>query len=234
MSTCQSTRLDSLSGRAVLAAFMSLTALSGCAGSMPAKTTSWVDVSESRSNFHQSHQLHAWSASYFTDSRGDRWLQGMSLSGRATRLVNDDQTHLGLEFRHDETQRDPAAGLEPVYEQARKHRDRLLQTCKQIILTVDGETFRVPVRGINVRVLTNRERMPLPPTDQPRDRPAEFVERNTAGHHVLSTGVSARIDAYLLGRLASASSVHYEVCGQTADASQEEIAGLKRLHEWAL
>jgi len=75
--------------------------------------------------------------------------------------------------------------------------------------------------------------MPEPATDQVRDHLAEFIAHNPPDHFVLSTSISAQPDRALFERLSSAVGIRYEVCGQTAAADREEIAGLKRVREWA-
>lgn len=154
---------------------LSLGMLVGCSHSRPHGNTHTVKISEYASAFHQTREIHSLSTTFFTDSAGNLWPRGTTLSANATQFENKDTVWLKLEFRHDELIADDDSNLDVMYARAQTRRQDLSQSCTHITLNIDGEQAKLPVLTHHVQVLTNRTRMPIPATDSAPDPVAEHV-----------------------------------------------------------
>ena len=207
-----------------------LFALAACAGSPAAEPQHRVEVSEHRSDFHQTHSKASWSFQTVRDADGHDWPSGMTVSVHAEQRVVGGPRSQWLEFRADELL--PGDDLEAAFALAAENQRRLSADCTRARLSVDGQPVALEVAGVRVAAYGDRDRMPVPPTDVGGHPLEQRVGRLPPERIVLSTQVRIRPGQAQFRQLASAGSVEYDLCGMTGRMRSAELDGLQQVYEW--
>lgn len=189
-----------------------------------------VQVSEHHSAFFQTRGLTSQSLRLQADEDGHQWPVGLTLNAQAVESTVEGWLQRRIQFRHDVLY--PGDDLDAVYTLARSRQRELAANCREIPVQVDGEALALPVAQVSVRVFTDRDRMPAPVTDQQADVLELIVDRNPQDRVVMSTRFRIDPDERTFARLAAAGAIRYDLCGPVADASADEITGLRQVFEW--
>lgn len=197
----------------------------GCTTAPHSQLVHDVKVQRHTNAFLQEQQVVVWSIRSYEDRDGNRWPIGLTLNARAVQGHDGAQRRF-LMLRKDEVS---AQTNTAIYEQVRRHRQRLLQQCATTTLVRDGQPLVLPVHSLTVRPLTNSARMPVPPTDTTPDPIEIMVGSNASDQFVISTTLLARLDENAWQKLVSAQTLEYELCGETNAATQAELKGLREV-----
>jgi len=189
-----------------------------------------VQVSEHHSAFFQTRGLTSQSLRLQADEDGHQWPVGLTLNAQEVESTVEGWLQRRIQFRHDVLY--PGDDLDAVYTLARSRQRELAANCREIPVQVDGEALALPVAQVSVRVFTDRDRMPAPVTDQQADVLELIVDRNPQDRVVMSTRFRIDPDERTFARLAAAGAIRYDLCGPVADASADEITGLRQVFEW--
>lgn len=210
--------------------------LAGCTGGMAGSRETLihrVQVSQWRSDFHQSRTIESNSLRLLVDAQGQAWPSGLTLNARAQRSTVDDQilyrgVHIRYDILHD------GRDLESAYAYRDRLRDELQATCQKASMVIDSETLTLPIDHISAHIHTDKARMPVLATDTTPDLIARVVEENSPDQVVVSVRFSIHLQQAAIERLAGATEVRYKLCGFEESASDKELNGLKTVFEWAL
>ncbi len=202
-----------------------LALLAGCATASHLQLKHDVQVVSHTNAFQQTQQIAAWSTQWYVDDENNQWPTGLTLSAQAVQYADGRRARV-LILRNDELSRHQGAA---AYRQAREEQKRLSQQCATVSLVHDEHALVVPVTSITVRALARSGLMPVPPTDTDMDPVETMVRKNSSDSFVLSTKAQANIGNDTWQKLATAQSLDYDLCGQTASASQAELKGLQQV-----
>lgn len=206
-------------------AVVALLLMAGCATGASHRSGHDVRVVDADNPFLQTREVSAWSIPWRAGRTGDRWPVGLSLNARVI-VDADGARHRFLGLRSDVLSRDPDS---VVHERIRSERARLREQCTRMRLVLDGRVLELPVTSVRIRMLANRERMPVPVTDVTPDLLEFMVAGNPPDQVVVSTLLEAGVPPDVWRQLRSVDAFEYDLCGQTGMAREAELEALREV-----